>query len=131
MTPDKHAILDALADKPEPDHFHGCPHCPPERGPDNVYNEGRHHTGACHEHRTTWDLGSNLFSSWRQETEAEQRERWREIENYTAVNDRPRQQPERDDAIRALADGDFDREDVHRLLAKLLDDAGVEPEVPF
>jgi hypothetical protein len=67
------------------DHFHGCPECPPERDPDNIYNAGKAHRAACHVHRTTWYLGSNLFSGWRHETEAEQRERWREIEGYRDV----------------------------------------------
>jgi hypothetical protein len=64
------------------DPFHGCPKCPESKGPDAVYNAGRLHRGACHTHRTTWILGSNLFSSWRDETEQQQRERWREIEGY-------------------------------------------------
>lgn len=67
----------------------GCPQCPPERGPDGIYNAGRLHRGACHAHRTTWVLGSNLFSSWRDETEAGQRERFREIAGYEEVDERP------------------------------------------
>lgn len=74
------------------DHFWGCPECPRDRGPDNVYNAGQAHRGACHAHRTTWLLGFNLFSGWREETEQEQRERWREIEDYRAV-DLPPVQP--------------------------------------
>ncbi len=70
----------------EPDHFHGCPQCPTTRGPDGIYNAGRLHRGACHTHRTTWMLGSGLFSSWRDETEAQQRERYREIEDYADVD---------------------------------------------
>lgn len=67
------------------DHFHGCPECPQSEGPDNIYNAGRLHCGACHTHRTTWVLGSNLLSSWKDETEDEQRERYREIEGYRDV----------------------------------------------
>jgi hypothetical protein len=73
-------------DKPFEDHFHGCPQCPPGIGPDDVYNAGRTHRGACHQHRTIWLLGSNLFDHWREETEQEQRERYREIEGYTDVS---------------------------------------------
>jgi hypothetical protein len=71
-----------LATRRERPHFHRCPHCPPSKGPDDIYNAGKAHRAACHQHKTTWHLGSNLFSSWRNETEAEQRKRWREIEDY-------------------------------------------------
>jgi len=64
------------------DRFWGCPECPPSRGPDAIYNAGKAHRAACHTHRTTWLLGSNLFSAWREESEQEQRDRWREIEDY-------------------------------------------------
>lgn len=74
---------------PDPHHFHGCPECPPSKGPDNIYNAGRAHRAACHTHRMSWLLGSNLFSSWRNETEAEQRERFREIEDYEDLTPHP------------------------------------------
>ena len=70
----------------ERDFFHGCPECPETMGPDNIYNAGKLHRGACHEHHTTWILGSNLFSSWRDETEEQQRTRYREIETYADVS---------------------------------------------
>jgi hypothetical protein len=66
-------------------HFHGCPECSPERGPDDVYNAGKSHRGACHTHKTSWWLGSNLLSGWRDETEADQRERWCEMDGYQDV----------------------------------------------
>ena len=66
--------------------FHGCPQCPPDRGPDDIYHAGKAHRAACHEHRTTWCLGANLLDSWKHETEAEQRTRWREIEGYACVD---------------------------------------------
>lgn len=69
------------------DHWWGCPECPTSKGPDDVYNAGRTHVAACHTHRTTWILGANLFSSWRDETEAEQRARYAEIEGYRRVED--------------------------------------------
>lgn len=80
----------------ERDHFHGCPHCPESRGPDNVYDAGKLHRGACHEHGTTWVIGINLLSSWRNtldeadgdwdEMLRRQRERYREIEKYEDVS---------------------------------------------
>jgi hypothetical protein len=78
------ANRDAESAPPPPHHFHGCPQCPPERGPDDIYNAGSSRIAACHEHRTTWYLGSNLLS-WRDETEDYQRRRWREIEDYADV----------------------------------------------
>lgn len=74
------------------DSFHGCPQCPKHKGPDNVYDAGRLHRGACHKHRTSWVIGANLLSSWRttleeadwdsDETLRRQRERYLEIEGY-------------------------------------------------
>src|SRR5262249_7630345 len=37
------------------------------------------HRFYCKEHKTSWCAGSNLFSSWRYQTEAEQRAIWDEI----------------------------------------------------
>jgi len=34
-----------------------------------------------------WTIGTNLFSGWRDETEAEQREKWRRIEDYEQVTE--------------------------------------------
>ncbi len=48
----------------------GCPTC---QGNDGYINIGRGHWFYCAEHRVCWFTGSNLFSSWRDETEAEQR----------------------------------------------------------
>jgi hypothetical protein len=47
-----------------------CPIC---KKTDGYLNIGRNHWFMCLEHRTRWCIGSNLFSSWRDETEAEQR----------------------------------------------------------
>ena len=74
--------------QPETDnaHFWGCPMCPRSQPPDDVYNAGRTHIGVCHQHRIGWRLGANLFSSWKDETEQQQRERYREIEDYRRVD---------------------------------------------
>ena len=32
-------------------------------------NTGREHWAYCDEHKTKWIVGSNLFSSWREQTE--------------------------------------------------------------
>ena len=57
-------------------YFGGCPHC----GHDDGYaNVGRGHWFFCSAHKTTWCIGSNLFSSWRGQTEEEQRRIYNEI----------------------------------------------------
>jgi hypothetical protein len=51
-------------------YFGWCPHC---RNNDGFINVGRNHWFLCQEHKTKWWAGANLFSSWREETEEEQR----------------------------------------------------------
>jgi len=53
-----------------------CPRC---RRNDGYINAGRSHWFFCKEHRVKWCVGANLFSSWRHETEAEQRRVYDEI----------------------------------------------------
>lgn len=66
-----HGLTDQLAAaRGATDPFGGCPQC---GGHDGVFNAGRGHWFVCHEHRTRWFVGSNLFSSWKLETEAQQR----------------------------------------------------------
>lgn len=55
---------------PADDHFGTCPEC---GGHDGYLNAGSAHWFICHEHRVRWAAGSGLFSSWRDESEAEQR----------------------------------------------------------
>jgi hypothetical protein len=53
------------------EYFGLCPHCHQQ---DGWLNIGRSHWIYCKAHRVTWCIGSNLFSSWRQQTEEEQRQ---------------------------------------------------------
>ena len=53
------------------DYFGGCPKC---GGSDGLYNVGRANWFVCHTHKVRWTVGSNILSSWRYETEDEQRE---------------------------------------------------------
>ena len=39
----------------------------------------------CLEHRVSWIYGANIFGSWRQETEAEQIEKYKLIEGFERV----------------------------------------------
>jgi hypothetical protein len=52
------------------DHFGTCPHCHKISG---ILNVGRDHWLYCAEHKVKWHVGSNLFDSWRHQTEDEQR----------------------------------------------------------
>lgn len=49
------------------DDFGLCPKC---RRTDGYLNVGRVHFGICHRHRVKWKIGYNLFSGWRDESEA-------------------------------------------------------------
>ncbi len=51
------------------DPFGVCPECGSN---DGYVNVGRSHWFFCAEHRTKWWAGSNLFSSWRNQTKEEQ-----------------------------------------------------------
>ena len=58
------------------DTFGLCPIC---HRTDGYANAGRSHIFYCVEHRASWCVGSNLLSSWREQTETEQRKIWNEI----------------------------------------------------
>jgi hypothetical protein len=58
------------------DHFGLCPVC---HRTDGFANAWKSHVFYCKEHKTLWFAGSNLFSSWRDQTEEEQRRIWKEI----------------------------------------------------
>jgi hypothetical protein len=66
------------------DYCGGCPKCGRN---DGQFNAGCAHWFVCHEHKVMWTIGTNLFSGWRDETEAEQREKWRRIEDYEEVTE--------------------------------------------
>lgn len=69
----------------EPDYFGGCPEC----GGDNGYfNIGRDHYVHCQAHKTVWCIGSNLFSSWREETESDWQNNREKFADYTPVEPR-------------------------------------------
>ena len=48
------------------DYFGLCPHC---RDHDGYINIGQQHWFFCRRHRTKWCFGSDIFSSWRDQTE--------------------------------------------------------------
>jgi hypothetical protein len=53
-----------------------CPECGQHR---DFVHIGRGHWGYCPDCRCMWMFGSNLFSSWRDESEAEQRARYDDL----------------------------------------------------
>lgn len=68
-----------------------CPECGSN---DGYLNVGRAHWYVCHRHRVRWLIGTNLFSSWRDQTEEEWRLNAERIGPYedvsTIVNGPPR-----------------------------------------
>ena len=57
-------------------YFGLCPIC---KKTDGYVNMGRNHWFMCKKHRARWYVGSNLFSSWRDETKSEQLRHCEEI----------------------------------------------------
>lgn len=47
-------------------YFGACPYCGES---DGFLNNERDHWAICLEHRTTWHVGSGLFSSWKEEND--------------------------------------------------------------
>ena len=73
---------DVVQLREEPGYFGGCPKC----GRDDGYlNVGRCHWFVCDEHKTTWCVGSNLFSSWREQSEEVWEENARRLSEYIEV----------------------------------------------
>jgi hypothetical protein len=86
-------------------YFGGCPQCGKTDGYANV---GKSHWFYCREHRTMWNVGTNLFSSWRDQTEEEQRRIYDEISlgSFTEVEPLPCNDPEVTRGRVRDADGD-------------------------
>jgi len=72
---------------PEPNYFGDCPQCGRN---DGYLNIGQVHVYVCHRHRTRWEVGMNLFDSWRHETEADWRRNAARIAHYRDVDPRHR-----------------------------------------
>ena len=64
------------------DEFGGCPECGYR---DFVLNDGREHWYVCDTHLTRWHIGSNLFSGWRNLTDAEAIEERDQLMEYRPV----------------------------------------------
>lgn len=63
-------------------YFGGCPECGET---DGYVNTGAAHWFVCNAHRVRWFVGINLFSSWKDETESEQRAIWAKVQDYRDV----------------------------------------------
>lgn len=73
----------AFPSKPHTDeYFGGCPICGQCQDWLNVH---RSHWCVCHNHKTKWNVGENLFSSWRYETEADWQRNLYRLANYRTV----------------------------------------------
>jgi len=53
--------------------------CPVCHKTDGYVNVGREHWFICIEHKNKWPIGENLFSSWKYETQEDQRRRQQEL----------------------------------------------------
>jgi hypothetical protein len=62
--------------------FGVCPIC---KGHDGYLNVGRDHWFKCDEHKVRWHVGSNLFSSWHDESEEDWEENARILSEYEEV----------------------------------------------
>jgi hypothetical protein len=67
------------------EHYFGC--CPTCHQYDGYLNIGKGHWFYCSEHKIRWCIGSNLFSSWQDETEEDQRTAYAALDfgSYTEV----------------------------------------------
>ena len=90
------------------DYFGGCPECGKNDGHLNIY---RDHYFVCHAHKKRWSPGSNLFSSWKDETEAEWSVNAALLDGYDEVEPLMVGRWPQDSESRAqvLAEWDFDR----------------------
>jgi hypothetical protein len=75
------------------DYFGGCPECWRN---DGYLNYGRDHWFVCHKHKVRWYVGSNLFSSWREEDEESWNENAKLLSTYREVEEVTHLPPEYD-----------------------------------
>ena len=60
-----------------PDYWGVCPLC---HRTDGYINIGKGHWYYCREHKNRWFIGSNLFSTWRDQSDEEQRRIYDELD---------------------------------------------------
>jgi ssDNA-binding Zn-finger/Zn-ribbon topoisomerase 1 len=72
-----HAICNYTDGTGAPNYFGVCPKC---HKTDGYINIGRGHWFYCKEHKNRWFVGENLFSTWRDQSEEEQRRIYDELE---------------------------------------------------
>jgi hypothetical protein len=68
------------------DYWGGCPQCGRN---DGCHSVGPDHWYICRDHRVKWWVGSNLFSTWKHLTPAEQRRNRDELSGFTVVEPLP------------------------------------------
>ncbi len=75
---------DDNSDKPPfTDDFGGlCPRC---HRNDGILNVRKTHWTVCHTHKACWSIGTNLFSSWRNETEEDWDMNYKLLSTYDVV----------------------------------------------
>jgi hypothetical protein len=73
---------DVPSDRRTLDYFGGCPVCGQHDGYLNIY---RAHFFHCRRHRTCWQVGENLFRSWRQQTPEDWARNYARLRRYRLV----------------------------------------------
>ena len=121
--------MSAVVPFPQPEtYWESCPVC---HQVDEFLNIYRDHWFVCHRHRTKWWVGSNLFSTWRNEKpsdwtrNAARLSAYREVEPYQPAKQEP--PADETDALRheigrreeLLHDPDVDRSSLERELQVL------------
>lgn len=71
-----------MSDITTDEYFGGCPHCGQT---DGYLNVSRNHWFVCDEHKVTWRVGSNLFSSWRDESDTDWKRNAMKLARYRQV----------------------------------------------
>ena len=79
-------MIDVTEESPDyVHHFGSCPHCMTDP---TYMNHGKDHFMTCSEHKVYWYVGSNLFSSWRDETPADWEKNAALLDTFTEVKPR-------------------------------------------
>ena len=71
-----------IAELREKNYFGACSVC---GSSDGYFIIGRNHFYICHKHKKRWNVGSNLFSTWRNENEKIWKKNWKKIFKYDEI----------------------------------------------
>ncbi len=108
------------------EYFGGCPEC----GENNGYlNVNRSHWCVCDAHRTKWLVGENLFSAWRDETEADWQRNAEKLAGHREV--KPIYPEPTEEEREQKRKRDYEREVTDALGATMIAGAPIDPSNPL